>query len=288
MENWQESLITTLQLNGKAERTQANYIRQIRILTEHFHKTPDLITEEELQEYFLHRRNVSKWAPSTMKSCYAGIRFFFENVLKRDWHIFKIVRAKTEYRMPTVLTIEEVRTILAHVTSSRNHAFLTTVYSCGLRLTEALQLQVSDIDSSRMMIHVHQGKGSKDRYVPLPQATLEILRKHWATHKNPRLIFPSRGIYDKGWTSDNPISVSTVQAALRQAVRAAGIQKRRISVHTLRHSYATHLLESGVNLRVIQRYLGHSQLDTTMMYLHLTNKGQEDALKLINQIMVRF
>lgn len=152
MENWHENLITTLQLSGKAERTQANYIRQVRILTEHFNKTPDLITEEELQEYFLHRRNVSKWAPSTMKSCYAGIRFFFENVLKRDWHIFKIIRAKTEYRMPTVLTIEEVHTVLAHVTSPRNRAFLTTVYSCGLRLTEALQLQVSDIDSSRMMI----------------------------------------------------------------------------------------------------------------------------------------
>ncbi len=187
-----------------------------------------------------------------------------------------------------MLTIEEVRNILAHITSARNHAFLSTVYSCGLRLMKARQLQVSDIDSSRMMIHIHQGKGSKDRYVPLPRTTLEILRKHWATHKNSRLIFPSRGIYDKGWANEMPISVSTVQHALRQAVRAAGIQKRGVSVHTLRHSYATHLLESGVNLRVIQRYLGHSQLDTTIIYLHLTNKGQEDALKLINQIMVGF
>ena len=289
MENWHEKFINALQLNGKSELTQANYIRTVRILIEHCNKTPDLITEEELQEYFLHRRNVSKWAPNTMKSCYAGCRFFFENVLKRDWHIFKIARAKTEHRMPTVLTIEEVHSILAHVTSARNHAFFSTVYSCGLRLREALQLQVSDIDSSRMMIHIHQGKGGKDRYVPLPRTTLEILRKHWATHKNPRLIFPSRGIYDKGWgDSDNPISVSTVQAALRKATRAAGIQKRGVSLHTLRHSYATHLLESGVNLRVIQRYLGHSQLDTTMIYLHLTSKGQEDAIKLIDNIMVGF
>ncbi len=286
MENWYEQFINALQLSGKSELTQANYTRTVRILTEHYRKTPDLITEEELQEYLLHRRNVSKWAPNTMKSCYAGIRFFFENVLKRDWHILKIVRAKTEHRMPTVLTIEEMHTILTHVTSRRNHAFLSTVYSCGLRLKEALHLQVSDIDSSRMMIHIHQGKGSKDRYVPLPRTTLEILRKHWATHRNPHLIFPSRGIYDKGWDSENPISVSTVQAALRKAVRAAGIQKRGISVHTLRHSYATHLLESGVNLRVIQRYLGHSQLDTTMIYLHLTSKGQEDAIKRIDTIMV--
>jgi integrase/recombinase XerD len=125
---------------GKAERTQANYIRQVRILTEHLNKTPDLIIEEELQEYFLYRRNVSKWAPpSTMKSCYAGIRFFFKNVLKRDWHIFKIIWAKTEYRMPTVLTIEEAHNILAHVTSTRNRAFLATVYSCGLRPTHRVE-----------------------------------------------------------------------------------------------------------------------------------------------------
>jgi len=149
-------------------------------------------------------------------------------------------------------------------------------------------LHVSDIDSSRMMVHLHQGKGGKDRYVPLPKATLEVLRKHWATHKNPHLIFPSRGIYDKGWNSDKPIGVTTVQAALRKATRAAGIQKRGVSVHTLRYSYATHLLESGVNLRVIQRYLGHSCLDTTMIYLHLTSKGQEDAFKLIDNIMVGF
>jgi integrase/recombinase XerD len=288
MENWHEKLIKALQLNGKTESTQANYIRTVRLIIKHCDKTPDLITEEDLQAYFLHRRNVSQWAPNTLKSCYAGARFFFENVLKRDWHIFKIARAKTDYRMPTVLTIEEVHEILARVTSPRNHAFLFTVYSCGLRLQEARMLQVSDIDSSRMMIHIHLGKGGKDRYVPLPKATLDVLRKHWSTHKNPRLIFPSRGIYDKGWNSETPISVSAVQAAIRQATRAAGIQKRGVSVHTLRHSYATHLLESGVNLRTIQRYLGHSCLDTTMIYLHLTTKGQEDAIKLIDNIMVGF
>jgi len=288
MENWHEKLIEALQLNGKSERTQASYARTMRVLIEHYRKTPDLISEEELQEYFLHRRNVSKWRPNTMKSCYAGTRFFFENVLKRDWHILKIIKAKAEYRMPTVLTIEEVHNILAHVVIPRNRVFLTTVYSCGLRLREALNLQVSDIDSGRRMIHIHQGKGSKDRYVPLPQATLVILRKHWATHKNPRLIFPSRGVYDARWNSEKPISVGTVQEAFRKAVRDAGIQKRHVSIHTLRHSYATHLLESGVNLRVIQRYLGHTSLETTTIYLHLTSKGQEDALNLINQIMVGF
>jgi integrase/recombinase XerD len=288
MENWYEKSINALQLSGMSERTQANYTRAVRLLTEHYGKTPDLITEEELQEYFLNRRNVSKWAPNTMRICYAGIRFFFETVLQRDWHILSIIRAQPEHRLPTVLSTEEVLNILARVSSRRNRAFLSTVYSCGLRLQEARYLETADIDSSRMMIHIRKGKGAKDRYVPLPHATLAILRKHWDTHKNPRLIFPSRVLHGKKSDSQIPVSISTVQRALRDAVHAAGIQKRDVSIHTLRHSYATHLLEAGVNLRVIQRYMGHSSLETTMIYLHLTTKGQDDAFKLIDQIMVGF
>jgi site-specific recombinase XerD len=287
MENWYEKSKEALQLSGKCDRTQVSYTRAVRLLVEHFgSKTPDLITEEELQEYFLHCRNTLKWAPKTMGICYAGIRFFFVNVLRRDWHILGIIRAQTEHRLPTVLSTEEVRAVLSRVTSLRNHAFLSTVYSCGLRLQEALHLEVQDIDSQRMMIHVHRGKGAKDRYVPLPNETLALLRKHWATHKNPRLIFPSRGIYKDGSVIQKPVSVGTVHLALRNALRAAGIQKHDVSVHSLRHAYATHLLEAGVNLRVIQRYMGHASLESTMIYLHLTAKGQDDAFKLIDQIMV--
>jgi integrase/recombinase XerD len=288
MENWYEKSIKALQLNGMAERTQEGYTRAVRMLTEHYDKTPDLISEEELQEYFLHRKNVSKWSPNTMRICYSGIKFFFVNVLRRDWHLLDIIRAQSEHRLPTVLSTEEVRDTLARVTSPHNHAFLSTVYSCGLRLQEARHLEVSDIDSDRMMIHVHRGKGAKDRYVPIPHATLVLLRKHWATHKNPRLIFPALGRNGKGSDGQFPVAISTVQGALRSAKRAAGIQKRGVSVHTLRHSYATHLLEAGVNLRVIQRYLGHSRLETTMIYLHLTTKGQEDAFKIIDQLMAGF
>jgi site-specific recombinase XerD len=285
MENWYEKSIKALQLNGMAERTQEGYTRAVRMLVEHLDKTPELITEEELQEYFLHRKNACKWSPNTMRICYSGIKFFFVNVLRRDWHLLDILRAQSEHRLPTVLSTDEVRDTLAKVTSPPNHAFLSTVYSCGLRLQEARHLEVADIDSSRMMIHVHRGKGAKDRLVPLPHATLALLRKHWATHKNPRLIFPAMGRNGKGADGQTPVAVSTVQGALRSAKRAAGIQKRGVSVHTLRHSYATHLLEAGVNLRVIQRYMGHTRLETTMIYLHLTTKGQEDAYKIIDQLM---
>jgi site-specific recombinase XerD len=221
-----------------------------------------------------------------MRICYCGIRFFYVHVLARDWHILSILRAQNEHRLPAVLSIEEVRNLLAQVKNFPHHVFLSTVYSCGLRLDEARHLEVSDIDSQRMMIHVHRGKGAKDRYVALPQPTLHWLRRYWLTHRHPRLVFPARGHKrNDAHQATQPVAKSSVQSAFRQAMRAAGVLKKGVAVHTLRHSYATHLLEAGVNLRVIQRYLGHSRLETTMLYLHLTQKGQEDACQIINHVM---
>jgi integrase len=188
------------------------------------------------------------------------------------------------------LTREEINRIFSKLKTFHNYAYLSTVYACGLRLQEALYLQVSDIDNQRMMIHVHRGKGFKDRFVPLPEATLQLLRRYWITHRNPTLIFPALGRgHNLGPTSKTPMAIDSVQGAFRRAKFAAGITKRRVSVHTLRHSYdATHLLEAGVNIRTIQRYLGHSQLMTTMVYLHLSQKGQEDAYQRINDLMKDF
>ena len=283
---WYDRTIQALQLNGKGERTQQAYARSVRMLTQFYGKAPDLITEQELQDYFLHRKNVDHWSPNTLRICYCGIRFFYEHVLQRNWHIFGILRAQTERRLPAVLSREEVRSLLAQVKTSQNYAYLSTVYSCGLRLHEGLHLEVSDIDSTRMMIHVHRGKGAKDRYVPLPPSTLNLLRRYWRTHRHPCLLFPARGRGGNG-AKDAPLPMakSSVQGAFRRAKIAARIHKKTVSVHTLRHSYATHLLEAGVNLRVIQRYMGHAQLETTMVYLHLTQKGQEDACQRINQVM---
>lgn len=286
MNDWYQRMVDTLQLNGKGERTQQAYTRSVRMLSQFYDKTPDRVSEQELQEYFLQRKNVNHWSPKTLRICYCGIRFFYVNVLERDWHILSILRAQNEHRLPAVLSVEEVRSILAHVKTFHNHVYLSTVYSCGLRLHEGLHLEVSDIDSQRMMIHVHRGKGAKDRYVPLPQTTLARLRVHWKTHRNPRLLFPALGRSGQGArTASTPMAKASVQGALRQARVDAGIHKRHVSVHTLRHCYATHLLEAGVNLRVIQQYLGHAQLETTMVYLHLTQKGQEDAYQHINGLM---
>jgi site-specific recombinase XerD len=284
--DWYQQSINALQLNGKGERTQQAYTRALRQLVDFCGKPPEGISEAELEAYFLHRRNVDHWAPNSMRISYCGIRFFFVQVLQRNWHLFDILRAKSESRLPAVLSQEEVRKVLGCVRTPHNYAYLATVYACGLRLTEALNLEVSDIDSSRMMLHVHRGKGAKDRFVPLPKTTLAILRTHWKTHRNPRLLFPAWGRDSRSAsTADTPMAISSVQGAFRAAKRQAAIAKRGVSIHTLRHSYATHLLEAGVNLRVIQQNLGHSSLETTMVYLHLTRKGHEDAYALIDGLM---
>ena len=279
MTDWYQKSIDTLSLNGKGERTQEAYTRALRMLVKFYDdKRPEDITEQELEAYFLRRKNVDHWSPNTMRICYCGIRFYFANVLQRNWQLFNILRAKSESRLPAVLSREEVRALLGCVHTTHNRAFLATVYACGLRLQEAQFLEVSDIDSQRMMIHVHRGKGAKDRFVPLPHATLAILRAHWRSHRNPRLLFPARGRNGRSAvTATTPMAKSSVQGAFRHAKRAAGIGKRGVSVHTLRHCYATHLLEAGVNPRVIQRHMGHASLESTMLYLHLTPKGTEDA-----------
>jgi len=287
MTDWFQKSIDALNLNGNAERTQEAYTRALRMLCEFYgNKPPEAITEAELEAYFLRRKNVDRWSSNTMRICYCGIRFYFVNVLQRNWQLFNYLRARTESRLPAVLSREEVHALLGCVHTAHNRAFLSTVYACGLRLQEAQYLEVSDIDSGRMMVHVHRGKGAKDRFVPLPHSTLEGLRAHWRGHRNPRLLFPAYGRNSRSAASaDTPMAKSSVQGAFRRAKFEAGINKREVSVHTLRHSYATHLLEAGVNLRVIQSHLGHSSLQTTMVYLHLTRKGNEDAYALIDSVM---
>lgn len=285
MKDYYDKSMRALQLAGMSERTQKCYTRSIRMLVDFCGKTPDLITESDLEDYFLHRRNVDKWSAATMRICYSGIKFFFINVLKRQWHTLDLIHAKREQRLPTVLSTNEVRSILNTVSTPQNKAYLTTVYSCGLRLNEALHLQVSDIDKDRMRIHVHRGKGAKDRYVPLPESTLNILRSYWKIHRNPDWIFPRLGHSgQEGPLATTPMNKGSVQGALGRVVKQLKL-KKRISVHTLRHSYATHLLEAGVNIRRIQQYLGHSSLNTTMVYLHLTTQGHQNAYGIINELM---
>jgi integrase/recombinase XerD len=274
-----------LQLRGLAERTQEAYTRAVRQLAAHYHKSPDQITEAELRQYFLYLKNVKHYSRNTMTIAICGIRFFYEQTLQRNWAIFGIVRPAPEKKLPVILSLAEVRQILGRVRLPRYKVCLSTIYSCGLRLQEGTHLQVADIDSARMMIHVRHGKGAKDRYVPLPERTLQLLRQYWTTHRNPLLLFPSPGHGEVPLaTATEPMYKSSVQDAFHAALKESGNNKRA-SVHTLRHSWATHLLEAGVNLRLIQEWLGHSSPATTSLYTHLTVKAEQLGAQAINQLM---
>ncbi len=190
--------------------------------------------------------------------------------------------------MPVVISIGEVHTFLKMIDKPSMRCYFSVVYALGLRLNEGLHLQISDIDSKRMQVHVHRGKGAKDRMVPLPQATLEQLRKYWASHRNPLWIFPAEGRNHKlASTADHPMSESSVQDVIKAVLQQLNWDNRGISTHTLRHCYATHLLEAGVSLKLIQKYLGHKHLSSTMIYLHITTVGEEAAIAKINAIMKR-
>src|SRR5207253_2832146 len=188
MTELRQRMIECLQLRGLSARTQESYVRAVRQLAEHYHKSPDLITEEELRQYFLFIKNVKHYSRNTMTIAICGVRFFYQHALNRDWAIFGIVRPAPEKKLPVILSVAEVRQILSRLRLRRYRVCLSTIYSCGLRLQEGNNLHVADIDSGRLMLHVRHGKGAKDRYVPLPERTLQLLRHYWKQHRNPVLL----------------------------------------------------------------------------------------------------
>ncbi len=286
MTHLRKRMLEDMQLKGFSERTQECYARSVRQLAQHYNKAPDQISEEELRNYFLHIKKVKKWKRATVTIALCGIKFFFTQTLNRQWTTFDLVRPQPERRLPVILTREEIQRILKCVRFPIYRVCLLTIYSCGLRLLEGCTLKVSDVDSQRMVLHIEQGKGGKDRYVPLPRRTRTELRNWYKTHRNPNWIFPAAG---RG--SHNDFSVATrftphnnVQIAFKTALRKSGVNKRA-SVRTLRHSYATHLVELGVNLRLIQEYLGHMSPKTTAIYAHLTDVALNQAKGTINRFM---
>lgn len=270
--------IEDLQLRGLSPRTQDSYVRVVRQLAKHYGKSPDVLTEEELRQYLLYLKNEKHAARNTCTLALCSLKFFYQQTLKRDWPVLDFVRPAREKKLPVVLSVEEVQQILGCVRRARYRVCLSTIYACGLRLMEGVQLPVADVDGARMVVHVRQGKGGQDRYVPLPRRTLELLREHWSSHRDPVWLFPGRT------PAGGPMCASGVQRAFKAALAESGVHKQA-SVHTLRHSWATHLLEAGVNLRLIQIYLGHRSPTTTALYTHLTRKSEDLASEAINRLV---
>lgn len=284
-----ERMIQDLQLRGYADRTVEAYVRAVAQLARFYHTSPDQISEEQVRQYLLHLSTVRKVARSTHTIALCGLKFFYQQTLGQQWTVLDVARPQRAKKLPVVLSRDEVWLILDAVRLDTYRVCLTTIYACGLRLMEGVGLQVPDVDGDRTLLHIH-GKSGKDRYVPLPDDTLALLRAHWRTHRDPRWLFPAPpSAAQRSATAvpaATPITRSTLQCAFARAVKRSGVHKRA-HVHTLRHSYATHLLEAGVALPLIQDYLGHTSLRTTAIYTHLTRELRDAALQPINSLMPR-
>ncbi|HKZ80861.1 MAG TPA: site-specific integrase [Pyrinomonadaceae bacterium] len=281
-----QRMLEDMQLRGLSARTQEAYARAVWQLAQHYRRSPEQLGNEELRQYFLYLTNEKKIARPTATIALCGIKFFYEQTLKQPWPTLRFVRPPREWKLPVVLSRKEVRQILGAVRIPVYQVCLKTIYACGLRLLEGTHLQVADVDSARMALHIH-GKGKQDRYVPLPQSTLKLLRAHWRTHRSPLWLFPAptrHGLAHSLAHDGGPVTRSSLQSAFRAALKRSGLAKRA-HVHTLRHSWATHLLEAGVNLRLIQEWLGHNSPATTSVYTHLTAKAEALGTQAIDQLM---
>lgn len=282
MTKLRQRMLEDLQLRGLSTETQRMYLGAVKLLAEHYNKCPDQITEAELRGYLLYLRNEKRVSNSTFTVYLCGIKFLYEHTLRRKWPTLELARGGREKKLPVVLSIAEVRRILGCVRRPRYRVCLSTIYACGLRVSEGVSLRVEDLDSARMRLCVRRGKGRQDRHVPLPERTLTTLRTYWRTHAHPVWLFPIA--YRKEPvlpTAQRCMATRGISKAFQIARGESGI-KKPATIHTLRHSYATHLLEAGVSLRVIQAYLGHASPQTTAIYTHLTEKVEGPAIEAIN------
>jgi len=271
-------MIQDLQLHGYAERTQQSYIAAVGLLARYFNRSPDLLGDEEIRQYFLHLINVKQASRSTVRQYLSGIKFFYETTLVRPLPVFDLIKPRKRIKLPVVLSTAEVRTILRQVRHPLARMALTLIYACGLRLSEGRQVRTGDIDGERRLLWVRDGKGGKDRSVPLPEAVLEQLRYYWkAQHLTGPWLFPAPR--DHG-----PVGVSLLQKVFKAALHESSVNKNA-SIRTLRHSYATHLLEQGVDLRVIQSLLGHTSPQTTTIYTHITPRVMDRLSNSLNHLM---
>jgi site-specific recombinase XerD len=271
-----EQHLINLRLQGKRPSTIDAYARAVRRITAFFDKAPDTLTTADLKLYFNSLIQTHSW--STIKLDRNGLPFFYRYTLDKQWEWLSIVKPPQVRRIPDILTPAQVSHVINQTKQLRYQVFFMALYSMGLRLSEGLNLTIHDIDKSTMRVHVRDGKGGKDRMVPLPEQTLLALRNYWKTHRHARLIFPGTHVNAK-----THMDKGGVQKALKKVLHDCRI-KKFISPHSLRHCYATHLLEQGLDLRSLQQLLGHASLNTTARYTQLTKVKQRDMSRAVNKL----
>ncbi len=256
-----QRMLDDMRMRNLSPRTQEAYIRAVAKFAQHFRKSPDQLDRNQVREYLLHLvRAKASWSLYNQVRC--ALHFFYRVTLGKDWPKEEIVCAKNPKRLPVILSRDEMRQFFAAINRLKTRAMLMTLYAAGLRVSELVNLKISDIDSKRMVIRVDQGKGQKDRYVMLSAVLLGILREYWKKYQPTSWLFP-------GTDLNQPLEKRTVQKICGEVARRAGLRKH-VSPHTLRHTFATHLLEAGTDIRTIQALLGHRSLRTTALYTYVS------------------
>jgi integrase/recombinase XerD len=276
MSSLRQRMIEDLRVRNYSQNTINVYIRCIASYASHFGKSPDALGPEHVRDYqlFLVKSKRASWALFNQTVC--ALRFFYEVTLGRRESVEHIAYPRREKKLPVVLSVGELRAFFQAVENLKHRTILMTMYAAGLRVSEATNLCVSDIDSERMLVRIRQAKGRRDRYVPLSSALLTVFREYWTVYKPKSWLFPGR-------PSDRPLSTRVVQMACSQARRKAGLSKP-VTTHTMRHCFATHLLEAGTDLPTIQLLLGHRSLSSTATYLHVSTRALEPTRSLLEAV----
>lgn len=284
MTRLRQRMIEDMQLRGLSPGTQAAYVRAVRDLAVYYGKSPDQLSDEDLRGYFVYLTQERRLARSTCTVALCAIKFLYEYTLKRDWPLQELVRPGKSKKLPVVLSTAEVQRILGCVYQPHYRICLNLIYACGLRISEGVGLQVKDVDSSRMQLLIRSGKGNKDRCIPLPEPILVQLRQFWLTHRHAVYVFPKRHRGGAVPGATGTMLPKSVGRAFRAARADSGVTKAA-TVHSLRHSWATHLLEAGVPLQLIQQWMGHSSPRTTALYTHLSQQAEASALDKLSQLL---
>ena len=273
-----------MKLDGKKTKTVDTYVAAVRQLARFFRASPDQLSEQQVRQFLLKRKEELKL--NSMRPVVAALQFFYRVTVPRDWKTLQNLRVPKTRTLPAVMVPATVWKLIESTRAEHFQVFFRTAYTCGLRPGDTRHLTPADVDAERMLLHVRTTKGHRERSVPLPEATLQALRVYWATHRNPRWLFPARGDLKKISSASKPISERSVQRAFQQVVRSLKLKQTGLCPHTLRHSYATAMLEAGVNIKVLQEYLGHKNLQATEVYLHLTRHADHKARLIVKQMML--
>jgi len=285
------SFAELLALSSNTACTRHSYYRQMRLVHEFCQTDPASISEAQFRDYILYVKTKKLWKPKTIRQAAAAAKLFFLEICHhQEWKVFSQIRTKDHDELPAVLTRAQVTALLKHINLRRYRIPVKLIYCCGLRLSECLSLTIHDIDAAEGKLWIRSGKGGKDRMVPIAGAMIKDLRRYWAVHRHPLLLFPNVGrgvctpdkVAARMHVGDSPMPISSLQRLIVVARKELNIT--HASIHTLRHSFATHLVEAGASIHTVKDLLGHKNIATTMIYLHLTHRSEQDVRGLIEKL----